>query len=81
MVRLNAISDLFSSGVVWAPNRAWAEEVIDEIASFPSGDHDDYVDSTIMALLRFRQGGFLRLDSDEPEEERYFKGKRTKGYY
>jgi hypothetical protein len=34
-----------------------------------------------MALLRFRQGGFLRLDSDEPEEERYFKGKRTKGYY
>jgi predicted phage terminase large subunit-like protein len=80
MARLNAISDLFASGVVWAPNKSWAEEVIDEVASFPSGEHDDYVDSIIMALMRFRQGGFLRLPSDEKEPDRFFSRKKG-GYY
>ena len=80
MARLNSVSDLFASGMVWAPSTGWAEEVIDEIASFPSGEHDDYVDSAIMALMRFRQGGFLRLPSDEPEDENYFR-RRNSGYY
>lgn len=80
MTRLNAVSDMFASGIVWAPNMAWAEEVIDEVASFPAGEHDDYVDTCIMALLRFRQGGFLRLPSDEPEEPRYYR-RRQGGYY
>ena len=78
MARLNSVSDIFASGIVWAPNRRWAEEVIDEVASFPAGEHDDYVDSTIMALMRFRQGGFLRLPSDEAEEPQY---KRRNGAY
>jgi len=81
MARLNAVSDLFASGIVWAPDRRWADEVIDEVASFPAGEHDDYVDSAIMALMRFRQGGFLRLPTDEPEEQRYFKGRRGGAYY
>jgi len=79
-VRLNSVSDMFASGVVWAPQRRWADEVIDEVASFPSGEHDDYVDSTIMALMRFRQGGFLRLPSDEKEERREFRYRKG-GYY
>jgi len=80
MARLNSVSDIFASGIVWAPNRRWAEEVIDEVASFPAGENDDYVDSTIMALMRFRQGGFLRLPSDEAEEPQYHKH-RSGGYY
>jgi predicted phage terminase large subunit-like protein len=80
MARLNSISDIFASGVVWAPERRWAEEVIDEIASFPSGEHDDFVDSAIMALLRFRQGGFLRLPSDEPEKQSNYR-RLSGGYY
>jgi predicted phage terminase large subunit-like protein len=79
MARLNSISDIFASGVVWAPEKRWAEEVIDEIASFPSGEHDDYVDSTIMALMRFRQGGFLRLPSDQADEPVDYKRRRE--YY
>lgn len=79
-VRLNSVSDMFASGVVWAPQRRWADEVIDEVASFPSGEHDDYVDSTIMALMRFRQGGFLRLPSDEKQERREFRYRKG-GYY
>jgi predicted phage terminase large subunit-like protein len=80
ITRLNAVSDLFASGIVWAPRRSWAEAVIDEVASFPAGEHDDYVDSTSMALMRFRKGGFIRLPSDEPEEQQYFK-RQQGGFY
>ena len=45
-------------------------EVIEEFAAFPVGEHDDLVDSSTQALLRFRQGGFIRVPSDEEEEER-----------
>ena len=83
ITRLNAVSDLIASGRVWVPNTRWAEELMDEIASFPAGEHDDYVDSTTLALARFRQGGFIRLPSDEPEESLYFRGHRQsrRGYY
>ena len=78
--RLNAVSDLFASGRVWAPNTQWAEEVIDEVASFPAGEHDDYVDSVSLALMRFRKGGYLRTNLDEPEETPQFK-RHFEGYY
>jgi predicted phage terminase large subunit-like protein len=81
IARLNSITDLFASGKVWAPPRRWADEVIEEMASFPNSDHDDLVDSSTQALIRFRQGGFLRLPSDEPDEQQYFKSKRNAGYY
>ena len=69
--RVNAVSDLFASGIVWCPETRFAEEVIEEVASFSAGEHDDLVDSSTQALLRFRQGGFLRLGSDEDEEPFY----------
>jgi len=78
-VRLNSVTDLFSSGKVWAPDTRWADEVIEEIARFPNAEHDDLVDSSVQALMRFRQGGFLRLDSDEKEDEIGFRRKRS--YY
>ena len=79
--RLNAVSDIFASGRVWAPNTHWAEEVIEEVASFPAGSHDDFTDSTSQALHRFRQGGYVTTNLDEPEEVRYFKSNRSRGYY
>jgi predicted phage terminase large subunit-like protein len=66
--RLNAVSDMFASGRVWAPNTHWAEEVIDEVASFPAGEHDDYVDSVSLALMRFRKGGYIRSSLDQEDE-------------
>jgi predicted phage terminase large subunit-like protein len=69
IARVNAVSDLFHSGHVWAPKTRWAEEVIEEFAAFPTGDHDDLVDSSTQALLRFRQGGFINLDSDDPWDD------------
>ena len=81
IARLNSVTDLFASGKVWAPEKRWAEEVIEEMAAFPNSDHDDLVDSSTQALIRFRQGGFIRLPSDEPDEPQYFKSRRNAGYY
>ena len=81
IARLNAVADIFASGRVWVPNTHWAEELIDEVASFPSGEHDDLVDSTSQALLRFRKGGFLQLPTDEEDEVREFRSRRHAGYY
>ena len=80
IARVNAVSALFQGGVVFAPDRRWAKEVIEECNDFPSGTNDDLVDSTTLALMRFRQGGFIRLPSDEPEEERFFRSKKA-AYY
>jgi len=80
-VRVNAVADLFASGKVWAPDTRWAREVIEEIAAFPVGEHDDFVDTTTQALLRFRQGNFISLDSDMKDEPKLFRSVRHAGYY
>jgi predicted phage terminase large subunit-like protein len=69
IARVNAISDLFASGVVWCPDTRWADELMEELAAFPNGDHDDLVDSTSQALLRFRRGGFIQIESDEQDNQ------------
>jgi predicted phage terminase large subunit-like protein len=79
--RLNSVSDIIASGKVWVPRTRWAEELVDEVAAFPSGEHDDLVDATTLALMRFRAGGFLRLPNDEPEEIEWFKSRRGERYY
>lgn len=80
MARLNSVSDIVASGMVWVPETRWADELVEEIAAFPFASHDDRVDSSVQALVRFRQGGFLRLPTDEPDEIQYFKRKKS-GYY
>jgi predicted phage terminase large subunit-like protein len=80
IARVNAVSDLFASGIVFAPDHRWAKEVIEECNDFPAGTNDDLVDSTTLALLRFRQGGFLRLPTDEPEDN-FLKQYRKKAAY
>lgn len=78
--RLNAVSDLFASGRVWAPGTRWADEVIDEVASFPAGEHDDYVDAVSLALMRFRKGGYIRTLLDEEDEQPTFRRNQA-AYY
>lgn len=68
--RLNAVADIIKAGLVWYPDGArWAMQVVDEVAAFPNGEHDDTVDTTIMALQRFRSGGFIRLPTDYEDSE------------
>ena len=70
IARMNSVAPIFESGMVWCPDQDFADEVVEEMASFPYGDHDDYCDSSTMALMRFRQGGFLSLDNDYVTEIR-----------
>lgn len=69
IARINAISDIFRSGMVWYPTSyKWAEAVVEQVAAFPASDHDDMVDCVSMALARFRSGGFIQLSSDAQDE-------------
>ncbi len=77
-VRVNSCAPLFEAGLIWAPDEQFAEEMIEECASFPYGDHDDLVDSMTMAIMRFRQGGFLPHPEDYEDE---IKPTRKREYY
>jgi predicted phage terminase large subunit-like protein len=79
IARLNAVSGIFQEGRVWVPDTNWAQELVDEVADFPNGDNDDCVDATTLALSRFRQGGFLRLDGDYNDEDEYYP--KIRAYY
>jgi predicted phage terminase large subunit-like protein len=80
IARMNSVAPIFESGMVWAPDESFADEVIEEMASFPFGDNDDYCDSATMALMRFRQGGFLSLQGDYPEEAEFLRRDRQVYY-
>ena len=75
IARMNTVAPIFQSGKVWAPDTRWARELIDQMASFPNSAHDDLADTAVMAVTRFRQGGFLRLESDERDEVQGFRRK------
>jgi predicted phage terminase large subunit-like protein len=69
-VRVNSVAPLFESGMIWAPDQKFSEEVIEECAAFPHGDYDDLVDSMTQAVMRFRQGGFVMHPEDYVEKKR-----------
>jgi predicted phage terminase large subunit-like protein len=80
IARMNSVAPLFESSMVWAPDDNFAEEVIEEMASFPYGDHDDFCDSATMALMRFRQGGFIALENDYQDEAKFLPRNRQVYY-
>ena len=67
--RANSVAPILEAGMVWAPDREWAEALVEECAAFPNGDNDDMVDSTTQALMRFRSGNFISLHTDDKEED------------
>jgi predicted phage terminase large subunit-like protein len=69
--RMNSCAPVFESGMVWRPEKDFADEVVEECAAFPNGEHDDLADSMTQAILRFRQGGFIVTPSDYEDDEYY----------
>lgn len=70
--RVNSVTDIFASKVVWAKKvKQFAQEVIEECASFPAGEHDDYVDTVTMAMTRYRMGGWINTESDHEDTDEY----------
>jgi predicted phage terminase large subunit-like protein len=80
IARMNSVSDMYTNGQVWFPETAWATEVVEEILAFPSGEHDDDVDTMTLALIRIRKGGLLKLASDVQDNDT-FRGARNAAYY
>jgi predicted phage terminase large subunit-like protein len=79
ITRVNTVAPILESGMVYVPETRWAEELVEECAAFPFGDYDDLVDSTTQALLRYRQGGFIGLESDYYMQDN--EPRRVKEYY
>ncbi len=77
--RVYAVSPLFEAGMVWAPDKSWADELIEEVAAFPEGEYDDLVDSMTQALMRYRQGNFIQLPTDDWQDEE--KSVMVRSYY
>ena len=79
LTRVHSVSPLFEAGMVWAPDEAFADELIEEVAAFPNGEYDDLVDSMTQALMRYRQGNFIQLPTDgwEPSEN----STKVRAYY
>lgn len=81
IARTNAVAPILEAGVVWVPDRRWAEEVVEECADFPNGEHDDLLDTVVIALKRFRTGGFLSLKTDKTEADEDIVRRRRVAYY
>jgi predicted phage terminase large subunit-like protein len=79
VTRVHSVSPLFEAGMVWAPEDPFADELIEEVAAFPNGEYDDLVDSMTQALMRYRQGNFVELPTDDWGEEK--ESYRVPAYY
>jgi predicted phage terminase large subunit-like protein len=79
--RTNAVAPIFADKIIWAPDRRWAWEVIEECANFPYGDFDDRHDSVTQAIQRFRNGGFMRLTTDPRDDDDIAMHRRRREYY
>ena len=79
LTRVHSVSPLFEAGMVWAPDEKFADEIIEEVAAFPNGEYDDLVDSMTQALMRYRQGNFVQLPSDDLED--YGDSAKIRAYY
>ena len=80
-VRVNTVAPIFESGQVWRTDNDFAIELMEECAAFPYGEHDDLVDATTLALLRYRQGNLVQLKDDEDDSTNMSRSQKKYEYY
>lgn len=68
VARLYSVQHLFAEGLIWAPERAWADMVITQVGAFPHGKHDDIVDTVSQALRHLRDLGMLQRAPERQQE-------------
>jgi predicted phage terminase large subunit-like protein len=76
--RAHTVTHLLEAGLIYFPESdkfpgkpySWAEEIIDQLLTFPRAEHDDYVDSMVQALQLLRDQTFLKVKGiEQPDEE------------
>ena len=78
VARAYAIQHLFENGLVYAPERGWAEKVIAECEVFPKGAHDDQVDCLVQAIWWLRKHGMALLAREDTQEKSWLSAKQLK---
>jgi predicted phage terminase large subunit-like protein len=81
--RLYSVQHLFAEGMIYAPDRVWAEKVMKQVGQFPKGAHDEYVDLTSMGLRKLRDMGLLVRQPEreaEIEAEKAYHGRQEPLY-
>ena len=86
LARVTAVSSLLEGGRVWIADPAdykWSDAVISQCSKFPTGAHDDLVDTVSMALDYYRGMGMgVRSDEMDPyADSRRPKRRETRKYY
>lgn len=69
IARAHASSIVLEQGCVYYMDRPWVEEVIQECAEFPNGQHDDLTDTCTMAWNLLRRMFWLQLGDEEDEDD------------
>lgn len=83
VARLHAVQALFADGMIYAPDKTWAETVILEVSQAPRAKYWDFTDTTSMCLTWLRKSGMLMFGAEadsENLEARTFKGKSVARY-
>lgn len=65
--RAHAVVSVFSQGIIYAPDRTWAEMVREEMEVFPKGRFKDLTDSATQAIKHLRENGLIQ----RPDERAY----------
>ena len=66
--RLYSVQHLFDEGMVYAPDKIWADMVIQQVSVFPKGKHDDLVDTVSQALRHLRDLGMMQRATERTAE-------------
>lgn len=70
VARMHAVVPLFADGLVYAPDKQWAQMVIDRVTTFPKGKRRDVPDTVSQALTWLRKSGIITL-REEAQDEQY----------
>ena len=70
VARAYSVTAVFEAGLVYAPDRKWADMLLDQMEFFPKGSHDDLVDSAVQGIKHLRDAGFAQLQDEADQEMR-----------
>jgi len=86
LARLYSVQHLFAEGLIYAPDRKWADMVMDEVGRFGGKQvkHDDLVDCVSMGLRKLREMGLMVRGPErlaEIESQKIYPGRQAEPLY